>query len=195
MERKIDFKEHIGIYDGYLTKESCDQMITFFKNKSKFNQTLTRLQSENISPLLKNDETLFLNEDNIEDWFPNHKLIFFNFDIALKNYLSHTKLDELYVNSKLNYTSFRLQKTIPGGGYHIWHVEHGINQPNRVLAFTIYLNDVEKGGETEFLHQSIRVSPKFGRIVIWPAGFPYVHRGNPPLSGEKYILTSWINFK
>ena len=29
-------------------------------------------------------------------------------------------------------------------------------------------------------------------IVIWPAAFPYVHRGNPPLSGEKYILTSWM---
>ena len=34
--------------------------------------------------------------------------------------------------------------------------------------------------------------PKKGRIVIWPAGFPYLHRGNPPLSGEKYIVTSWM---
>ena len=57
----------------------------------------------------------------------------------------------------------------------------------------VYLNDVEEGGETEFLHQSVRVKPKKGRIVIWPAAFPYVHRGNQPLSGEKYLLTSWIN--
>ena len=46
--------------------------------------------------------------------------------------------------------------------------------------------------ETEFLNFSKRVKPKRGRIVIWPAGFPYVHRGNPPLSGEKYLLTSWM---
>ena len=61
-----------------------------------------------------------------------------------------------------------------------------------IILISIYLNDVKEGGETEFLHFSKRVKPKTGRIVIWPAGFPYVHRGNPPLSGEKYILTSWM---
>ena len=65
------------------------------------------------------------------------------------------------------------------------------NEP-RAFVFSIYLNDVEEGGETEFLHFSKRVKPKTGRIVIWPAAFPYLHRGNPPLSGEKYILTSWM---
>ena len=59
--------------------------------------------------------------------------------------------------------------------------------------YTIYLNDVEEGGETEFLHQSVRVKPKTGRIVFWPAGYPFVHRGNPPLKGEKYIMTGWLN--
>jgi hypothetical protein len=62
------------------------------------------------------------------------------------------------------------------------------------MAFTIYLNDVEEGGETEFLYQSIRVKPKKGRIVIWPSGFPFIHRGNPPISGEKYLITSWMLF-
>jgi len=77
---------------------------------------------------------------------------------------------------------------------HVWHIEHGegFNNEPRAFVFSIYLNDVEEGGETEFLHFSKRVKSKTGRIVIWPAGFPYVHRGNPPLSGEKYILTSWM---
>ena len=65
----------------------------------------------------------------------------------------------------------------------------------RALAYGIYLNDVKDGGETEFLNFSTRVKPKKGRIVIWPAAFPYVHRGNPPLSGEKYLLTSWMDLK
>ena len=27
---------------------------------------------------------------------------------------------------------------------------------------------------------------------MWPAHWTHIHRGNPPLSGEKYIATSWI---
>ena len=51
---------------------------------------------------------------------------------------------------------------------------------------------IQKTLPTEGYHVWHRIKPKTGRIVIWPAGFPYVHRGNPPLSGEKYILTSWM---
>ena len=88
----------------------------------------------------------------------------------------------------------RIQKTLPTEGYHVWHVEQSLKYNKRAMAFTIYLNDVEEGGETEFLYQSIRVKPKTGRIVIWPAGFPFVHRGNSPISNEKYLITSWMLF-
>jgi hypothetical protein len=88
-----------------------------------------------------------------------------------------------------------MQRSVPlsGDGYHRWHSERfGMNTVERVLAWTIYLNDVTDGGETEFLYQGLRVAPKHGRIVIWPAGWTHVHRGNPPLSNTKYILTGWI---
>tara|TARA_Y100000004_G_C8935812_1_gene421995 strand:+ start:144 stop:734 length:591 start_codon:yes stop_codon:yes gene_type:complete len=85
-----------------------------------------------------------------------------------------------------------VKKTIPKQGYHVWHCEN--NDPGytrRIIATMMYLNDVHHGGETEFLHQHRRVVPKAGRVVIWPAGFTHMHRGNPPLKEEKYTLTSW----
>jgi hypothetical protein len=85
------------------------------------------------------------------------------------------------------------------GGYPYWHsevypqVEHN-DALHRILLFMFYLNDVEEGGETEFYYQDLKVSPKAGRMVIAPAYFTHTHRGNSPISNDKYILTSWVLF-
>ena len=89
--------------------------------------------------------------------------------------------------------SMNLQKTEPLEGYHSFHCEN-ITSSNRfrILAWMIYLNDVEEGGETEFLYQQLKIKPKANTTVIWPAGFTHLHRGNPPISETKYILTGWF---
>jgi hypothetical protein len=87
-----------------------------------------------------------------------------------------------------------LQKTSPSEGYHTWHCEDGsYSDVSRMVAWMIYLNDVEEGGETEFLYQRIRIKPKKNMAVIWPGSFTHLHRGNPPLKGDKYILTGWFS--
>ena len=63
---------------------------------------------------------------------------------------------------------------------------------NRSLAWMIYLYDVEEGGETEFLYQQLKIKPKRNTFVIWSGSFTHLHRGNPPISGTKYILTGWF---
>jgi len=136
----------------------------------------------------------FANGYNIDVWWKDLKTIISNFDLALKHYLENTGAKAAYGQEQFFYTNLKIQKTLPTEGYHLWHIEHskGFENEARAFVFSIYLNDVEEGGETEFLHFSKRVEPKTGRIVIWPAAFPYVHRGNSPLSGVKYILTSWM---
>jgi hypothetical protein len=62
------------------------------------------------------------------------------------------------------------------------------------MAFTYYLNNVNDGGETEFLYLKKRVKPIEGRLLIWPASYTHTHRGNPPLSHSKYIVTGWIEW-
>ena len=85
-----------------------------------------------------------------------------------------------------------LQCTKPGEGYHLWHCENTGGYGSRVCATAMFLNDDFEGGETEFLHQSRRIEPKRGRIIVFPTTYTHVHRGNPPLDGKKYILTSWL---
>lgn len=85
------------------------------------------------------------------------------------------------------------------GGYPYWHSEvypqHDHNEAlHRNLLFMYYLNDVEEGGTTDFYYQNKSIAPKTGRMVIAPSGFTHTHRGNMPISDDKYILTSWVLF-
>ena len=95
------------------------------------------------------------------------------------------------------YISYRikLQKTPIGGGFHNWHCENDESSvSDRVLVWTIYLNSLPEGeGETEFLHYGKKIRPCKGDILIFPAYFMHTHRGNPPLTTEKYIATGWWN--
>jgi hypothetical protein len=184
----------IGVYDNYITDEMCQYTIDLFENQSSFNQTMNRKDSENAPLLSKNDEQFFAEAGNIDVWHSTLRPLIFNFEMALKHYENATDVREAFDVPSFHYTNLKIQKTLPTQGYHVWHLEHNVGYDNepRALVFSIYLNDVEDGGETEFLHFSKRVKPKKGRIVIWPASFPYLHRGNPPLSGNKYLLTSWM---
>jgi len=193
MEKTVNITNFVGVYDNYITEQECQKAIKLYENQNKFNKTVNRIGGENASILKKQDQQYFANGDNIDVWWQDLKTMMFNFDIAWNHYIKNVGADDAY-GVPFHFTTLKIQKTLPTEGYHVWHIEHGQGYGNeaRAFVFSIYLNDVKEGGETEFLHFSKRVKPKTGRIVIWPAGFPYLHRGNPPLSGEKYILTSWI---
>lgn len=97
---------------------------------------------------------------------------------------------------KIMCNTLKMQRTSPGGGYHIWHAEHGPDlHSNRVLVYSLYLNTLgpEAGGETEFLYQKKRVAAEENKLVIWPASYTHAHRGNPVLGDkDKYIVTGWF---
>jgi hypothetical protein len=196
-EKTFHIEDYIATYDNYITKEECNKAIKLFEDQNKFNKTFNRIRSEGTEILTKSDNQFFGLSSNLDIWWEELKTIILNFDIAWNHYGKHTGAIQSYGNIPFHYTNLKIQKTLPKEGYHIWHVEHGASyiDSSRAFVFSIYLNDVEEGGETEFLNFSKRVKPKAGRIVIWPAAFPYVHRGNPPLAGEKYILTSWMVMK
>ena len=192
-DKTVNITNFIGVYDNYITEQECNKAIKLYEDQNKFNNTINRIGGEKASILQKQDQQFFAAPKNMEVWWESLKPMMFNFEIALKHYIENTGAAEAY-GVPFHFTELKIQKTLPTEGYHVWHIEHGKGFENeaRAFVFSIYLNDVEEGGETEFLHFSKRVQPKTGRIVIWPAGFPYVHRGNSPLSGEKYILTSWM---
>ena len=90
---------------------------------------------------------------------------------------------------------YAIQRTDPGEFYH-WHIDGGSHEfAMRQLVAIWYLNDlVDQGGETEFQHQGVRVTPQAGKLLLFPPFWTHLHRGNTLQSGHKYIATTWVIF-
>tara|TARA_Y100001938_G_scaffold35848_1_gene49259 strand:+ start:91 stop:633 length:543 start_codon:yes stop_codon:yes gene_type:complete len=85
----------------------------------------------------------------------------------------------------------------PGKSYERIHCENDGSKENqnRAFAWMIYLNDIQIGGETEFIYQKFKTTPKAGNLYIWPSGATHMHRGLVAPYQDKYFLTGWFNFQ
>ena len=137
---------------------------------------------------------------DIQKWVEVGTPLYKEIEIVKRKYLNYYLEEFPYVykgKKVLISEENKIQKTDPkGGGFHNFHseVSHYKNI-RRVLVWTLYLNDIPEGeGETEFLLQKIRVRRETGQMTIFPASFPWQHRGNPVHTKSKYISTGWWLF-
>lgn len=91
-------------------------------------------------------------------------------------------------------TGYIVVRYTAGTGFYKWHSdETDLNSHMRFRFSTIvYLNDVAAGGETEFMHQGVLVKPEAGKVLLFPSTWTHVHRGNMPMSNDKYIITTLL---
>jgi prolyl 4-hydroxylase len=65
---------------------------------------------------------------------------------------------------------------------------------NRYFVLMWYLNDVAQGVETVFPQLDIRITPRQGRLLVFPPYWMFQHAGLPPVSGDKYIISTYLLF-
>ena len=190
-QKYMKLKDSIAFYDNFISPELCDRFIEIFEQEKEM-KAYDRFSTENTPVIHKQDLAITFSKNN--NWPFELEEICKAMREMLKYYDQKTGYSNFACVRDLHFTNIKIQKTEPSGGYHVWHVEkyHRELGCKRALVWTVYLNDIKKGGETEFLYQKQRIEAKKGRACIFPSDFPYVHRGNPPLQGEKYILTSWF---
>jgi hypothetical protein len=186
----------IGVYDNALSNEDCDNIIAYFNELDNINLAFTRQELKDADPHIKDDRTVFPmspREIMLRQTTPLLNGFMSSFVNCWDKYLNRYSM--LKLGSKFQVQSIRIQNTPIGGGYHTWHWEsNNYNTSPRFISFMAYLNDVEEGGETEFLYMQKRYKPNKGQLLIWPSGFTHTHRGNPPLSNDKWIITGWLHF-
>ena len=190
----------IGVFDKALSKEHCEELIKVYEDSVELNYAISRkdMGKEKIyqdNNLVFVGSKTYVKDDIFFDAVQPPVQQFVN--LAWTSYEEYAKKYGVLTSlaSHRFYDSVKIQKTKPSEGYHVWHCEHD-NRKNgsRLLLVMVYLNDVEEGGETEFLYQSRRVKPKQGTMVICPSSFTHTHRGNPPLTGDKYMINGWIEY-
>ena len=93
--------------------------------------------------------------------------------------------------------SFNLQRYLPGDHFSKIHTERSsTSNMHRIFAWMTYLNDVsdDAGGCTHFSHYNLRIQPKKGQTLIWPAEWTHAHSGEVLKKEKKYIITGWMCF-
>ena len=179
--------DFIGVYEKFASDDYCDRMV------SRLEELLTDVSGndcgENANGGLKNrkDQSRYFERDAVElSQETNH---------ILNDCLELYK-DEYPSVGMIPFYSLavKVQRTLPKGGFHIWHSEQGAGPSTaaRCLVWMIYLNDTpENEGTTEFIEQGRIIQPKKGSVVLFPASWTHTHRGNPVYTSNKYIATGW----
>jgi hypothetical protein len=191
----MKLEKDVGIFDHFLSDDECDFFIELFKNKEKKGFVVNRQDSEGSELTTKADTSISINIYEEFDGKPKEKINSFIDNFWNNAFPKYAKKYPTLMQRRWDLKGFKIQKTIPGEGYHVWHDEHQLSylDSSRVLTYIIYLNDEYEAGETEFLSKHMRITTKKGSLAIFPANYTHVHRGNPPLTGEKYILTGWVH--
>lgn len=192
----MKIEKDIGIWENVLSPEECSALIDHYETLTKLNLTYSRLDLKDSTFHHKSDRAAFLLDTQSLKMTSDQSILgefLRKFWICYEQYTQ--KYSILNDAAKHRIRSMKLQKTLTGEGYHVWHFESDSpERADRICAWGIYLNTVDQGGETEFLYQGIRIPAVQGTLALWPAGYTHTHRGNPPLAGEKYLLTGWVEY-
>ena len=183
-------EDFIGEFEKVVPDHICNKFIEYFGTLDSMNLVLdrpengTEIKDRNVEIFQPKTISVFAGNPIFNEFMD----IFWD---CFKQYSE--KYPILMKCGSLEVRVIKFQKTEKSSGYHVWHFENSKNPyRDRLVVWLLYLNDVEEGGETEFIYQSKRIKPKKGTLVFWPAGYTHTHRGNPPLSETKYVATSWI---
>jgi len=195
----IEYRNFTGVYTDVYPEGYCQHLITQFDSMETNGVGANRVKSENAAGHVKKDYQIGLNlkGHNTEN-FNGERVTDVFFNGLQQCYENYTETFSVLKNGPIRASVMKMQRTAPGGGYHVWHGEQGGGEhANRVLVYMLYLNTLapEQAGETEFLYQQERYRPVENTMIIWPAAYTHAHRGNTVFgSNSKYIVTGWFYY-
>jgi hypothetical protein len=193
-----EINDFIYINDDALPEEKCNEIVDYVTKNKKNNFEKIVAREEQDPTWDRNsgkkqwhqDDFFFHVHQNMG--FPKNHIM--NFQNTTHNGLEeyHIKYPTMPRGLRNPYIKYHIVHQ--GGGYHVWHQEWSPSGHHHViLVWHLSLTSHENEGELEFLNYGRRISPKAGRLTIWPAYFTHMHRGNPIRTKDtfKHYVTGW----
>jgi len=181
-----------GCWDS-VSAETCQSLVDFFEGRNDL-QSPGRVTGGKVNTKVKDSLDIRVEPADLET--PGYEIFSTYFETLLACYRDYCAQWD-FLNTfmeKVQIGTFNLQKYNPGGHFAEVHSERtSLTKLHRILVWMTYLNDIDEAGETEFVHYDLKVKPRAGQTLIWPAEWTHAHRGNPTVSESKYIITGWFN--
>ena len=186
----------IRVYDDVVDEESCERMIKMFEDSNDTQPVKLDDGDNSISftqlIMVEHKEWESVQAGMLEVF--QDYIMRYNIDVSLKS----KQWPETY-----GYEAIRMKRYLDND-YDRFdpHVDVlNYETARRFLAFFIYLNDVEEGGETEFVnlykpgtYVPFKVEAKRVRLLMFPPLWPWYHAGRKPISNNKYIIHSYCHY-
>lgn len=192
MNKMLELAENslIFVQDNFFSDALCDQIISAFESDESNKHpgyTLGGLDDTKVSTDINlTPDMKFWNET----WKSLDAEICDRINVM---WIEFSQDFMVFANAEIVDSSYQIQKYEPRVGKYGWHIDGGLGHaPARQVALIVYLNDVLLGGETEFSYQKVKVEAKKGRLAVFPAFWTHEHRGRMPISGPKFILTTFM---
>jgi hypothetical protein len=180
---------YVQVFDDAFSPALCGRMIQSFHSLERFQ----RPNGRGVRPGHELSAWTELNLDPLSDAaFRVMVLENMHRHAALYNRALNQPIP-LPMTDKISELVMKRYKTTGEEGFQL-HFDAIGGKADRYLVFLWYLNDVAEGGGTEFPELGIRVQAKAGRLVIFPPYWMFQHAGLPPVSNDKYILSTYFLF-
>lgn len=176
----------IKVYDDVLTQEACDDIIKYFKCRTK---EISGVENIGVVDEIRHADEMNVSTSNDEESQHIHNFLISATKKVMTWYKEDVSTYGDWVCDVENIESFRIKHYDIGEGYYKTHID---NVGGRQYAVIFYLNDVTIGGETEFPLINTMVNPKSGRVLIFPTTFMYPHQANIPLSNDKWMIQGYV---
>lgn len=184
-----DLRYYVRVYDEDLPADLCARMVHSFQGLARFHQPNGRGFRAGL-------EESSWTEVNVTRLSDEGFLNFFRgrIDAAVERYNADVGLAIPVPNSPK--TADLILKRYRSGADESFqrHFDSIHDVANRYLVLLWYLNDVEEGGETAFPQLDLAVEPRTGRLLVFPPYWMYQHAGLRTVSGDKFILSTYLLF-